>query len=249
MKKIRFFFLLIMPLLLTSCIDIIEEITLNKDGSGRYTLTFDMSGFFSDPMMKGMFKDALQQDSTLDLSQMDALEVDTTINMGDRAAAELAELDNPDFWKKVSMRTVMSEQKGEMTTTIAFDFSDVSQINYFYANLNELSQEGSAMNGDLMGDSGLLAEGSLFELSGRSLTRSSAAATEKPEQPDEELAMMKMFFTSARYQTIYHLPGHIKKASIPGATIDGKTVTLSAPLLDLMENKASLNGTIKFKKR
>ena len=66
---------------------------------------------------------------------------------------------------------------------------------------------------------------------------------------DDELGMAKMFFSAASYKTVYHFPGKVKKATMSGAEIDGKTVTINNSFLDLMEGKAKMEGEIKFKKR
>jgi hypothetical protein len=72
MKRIL---LLLLPLLLlTSCIDIYEEIIINKNGSGVYQSTIDVEQFYS--MMKSMQPDTVDPaaaDDSFDLSMMKSL--------------------------------------------------------------------------------------------------------------------------------------------------------------------------------
>ena len=58
MKRFRFRFipLFVSITLFTSCIDIIENFVLNKNGSGKYELTMDKSEMISNPMMKGLME-------------------------------------------------------------------------------------------------------------------------------------------------------------------------------------------------
>ena len=49
-------------LFLTSCFDIVEEVYLNKDGSGTYTTKIDASGLFSNPFMKSALEEAAKEE-------------------------------------------------------------------------------------------------------------------------------------------------------------------------------------------
>ncbi|MCB0568646.1 MAG: hypothetical protein KDC66_02735, partial [Phaeodactylibacter sp.] len=76
MKKIILYLLGGSLLFLTSCIETLEEIYLNKDGSGKYSLTLDMSELFANPMMKAMLDEAAKEgaaDAGLNLGQMDTI--------------------------------------------------------------------------------------------------------------------------------------------------------------------------------
>ena len=91
-------------------------------------------------------------------------------------------------------------------------------------------------------------------LFGSSLTRKSedSEVNEMAEMLEEDGGeMVKMMLSGAEYITIYNLPGEVKKVSHDDAKVsnDGKTVTISADLLDQMEGKADLSTTIKFKNK
>lgn len=57
MKVLRFLILLILPLGLTSCLEILEEVNMNTDGSGALTLTINAS------QSKGQLDNLLTKDS------------------------------------------------------------------------------------------------------------------------------------------------------------------------------------------
>ncbi|MEL6867274.1 MAG: hypothetical protein AAFP19_22805, partial [Bacteroidota bacterium] len=62
MKKYSLFLLLSCFLVFTGCIDIIEEITMKKDGSGQYQLKIDMSGLMADGGMRSMIEEMMKSE-------------------------------------------------------------------------------------------------------------------------------------------------------------------------------------------
>ena len=61
MKRLTLLVMLSFGLLFTGCIDIVEEVFINKDGSGKYLVTMDMSSLMG-PEMKGMMQEMMQQE-------------------------------------------------------------------------------------------------------------------------------------------------------------------------------------------
>ena len=57
MKTQTFAVLILAACLMTSCIDITEEIFLNKKGSGKYSLAMDLSSLMDMGMLADMMKD------------------------------------------------------------------------------------------------------------------------------------------------------------------------------------------------
>ena len=240
MKIFKLLFVASALFFFTGCLDMIEEMTLNKDGSGKYSLTFDMGGIMEDPMMKGMMEQMMAEQENVEIGP-EGLEQDTTIYFKD--SPELAELyeENPKFWDQVRMHTVMSDSKKEMFVSMEFEFQSIDDVNYFYDNLQKLGENNEMGGGFLpLGNKGL------FSLKKKQLVRAPVEVDTKMEK-SEEMDMARMFFASGTYKTIYNLPGKPKKTTIPNATMDGNTVTVSTPLLDIMDGKAQLDGSIKFK--
>jgi hypothetical protein len=245
MKKIVFL-LLASAFLLTSCIDMMEEIYLNRDGSGKYSLTFDMSGLFSDPMMKGMIEEMMSEGGVS--SQF--TDTDTVIYFRDLPAEERQKMSNPKLWEKAMMRLTMSESEEKMMSVMEFEFDKLDDIASFYSDLSKLGEGGADMTGGMMGEGGMLTSlgAAAYSLKGKKLTRSAPDVSNKENQEeDEEMAFIKMFLASGSYASVYHLPGNVKKTNIPGAVIDGKTVTVRNSLMDVMDGKANTNGEIRFK--
>ena len=239
MTKNIFLLLAACTFLLTSCIETLEEIYMNKDGSGKYNVTFDMSEFFSNPMMKSMIEEAAKEEG--EASGFDLGETDTLIHLGDSGLAE-------GVMKNAVMRMTMSDSLGKFLVNMSFPFENVGQIDEFF---QELSEQGAGADAGMMGGMGsLLMPGGKFAFQKKRLTRmknDQEGASELFAGEDGEF--MKMFFSGGTHTTVYHLPGKVKKTTIEGAEVDGNTVTVERPLMDLMEGKVGLEGEIRFKNK
>jgi hypothetical protein len=231
---------------LSSCLDVLEELTINKDGTGKYSLTFDMSALFTDPFMKSIVDQAMEEEGGLSGQIM---EIDSIISFKDAPDSVRQKFDNPEFWDKVVMRVTVSEKQEKMMTVMELNFEDIKDIEYFYDHLNELGDEGGFSPTSMMGGSSeLFAAAPRFKLEKKKLTRLPSTSPPKPEDDEngEELEFLKMFMSGASYKTIYHLPAKVRKTTISKAEVKGNTVTVDIPYLDLMEGKAKMDGEIRF---
>lgn len=253
MRKWSYVLVAVLGLMATSCLDMIEEVYLNKDGSGEYLLTVDMSELFSDPMMGEMMVNSMKEESGVEALELDSVITIQEMSGGSLPASLTAK--EREVLNRAEMRMQMSESKKMGLIKIRFPFNDVAEMTDFQTAFGKISEEseddpaggmGGLMGGGLTGNNI-----SLWMLSGRTLTREIPEVnTDALDDMDEEtMSMMKMFFADATWQTVYHLPGKVKKCSIEGAEIDGKTVTIEYPFLDLMEEQPDMGGEIKFKKR
>ena len=95
-----------------------------------------MSSMFTDPMMKGMMEEMMKGEDGLNLKNGMSEEIDSTINFGDMPADMKQKMEKPDFWKKVNMHMVMSEQKNKMFIELKLDFDSMDDITYFYENMD-----------------------------------------------------------------------------------------------------------------
>ena len=227
----------------------VEELDLNRDGSGHYKITVDGSSMFTDPFLKGMMEGIMEEEGGMALGEGEKLEMDSVIYFKDMPAEQRSKVDRPEFWDGVVMNMKVSESQEKMLLAMEFDFEKVDDIGYFYKTLEEMGgEQGGAMGGGMMGGAGGLfpSGGKLFEVGRKTITRLPMPKLDT-KMEGEEAEMMKMFFASGTYKTIYKLPGKVKKSSIEGAEIDGKTVTVSVPLVDFMEGKANMEGLIKYK--
>ena len=244
MKKLIFGLLFSACFLLTGCIDIVEEMTLNKNGKGTYTFTIDMSSILQLASMKDLMNQAGADEEAQKKLGMDKMEKDTTIYFKDMPADLRAETGNPDFWKKAQMNMKMSEKDKKLVMQMRLDFDKIEDIEFFFKNLTKVMKEGAGELGG-MPTEGLAPTAVAFKLAKKSLTRLPTPKAENAPS-GEDLEMMKMFLGTAKNKTIYNLPNRVKKTKIPTAKIDGNTVTVENSMLDIMEGKAKLDGEISF---
>lgn len=252
MKKTLLLVVVTISILATSCISIIEELTLNKDGSGTYAYTIDMTAL----MEMGALAQARQMSDDM---PEDALELDTSVVAYDmlKGQGTLDDMDKPEFWKKVKMVSNISESKKVGEISFVLEFDDMSDVDYFTKNMSKLLE-----SDETAGMITSLGIGGSMTSSPLSLKKSwfSNTLTRKKQESNSEMAdmmeeeggeMVKMMLSGAEYITIYNLPGKVKDVSNDDAKIsnDGKTVTIKAELLDQMEGEADLSTSIKFKKK
>ena len=251
MKKFIYFSLITCLLTLTSCINIIEELFINKDGSGKYQITIDMS----EVMAGGGLRDMMKQFGGEDAENPDnpfsgdgPVEVDTVMYMKDAPDSIRTAFGNDALLEKITIHQLISESKEQMKTEFLINFEQISEVQEFLNKLETLQGNDSPMPGG----GGLLPSGNgklkLFDLAKKRLTR---FPSPKPEQEmgDEEMGMMKMMLADATYKTIYYLPGKVKSTTMENAVIEGNKVTLEVPAIQAIEGKAKLEGQIKFKKK
>ncbi len=260
-------------LLQTGCINIIEEMFLNKDGSGKYHLTIDMSEMVKeDGMMKGfmeqMMQEGLEQDGSEEEAEYDAKseekapndldsafeEKDTIMYMKDLPDSLKQRVDNPKFLEKVSVRQQVSKEKGIFKMIFMLDFDNMADIDYFYENFDKLQGDNQGMAG--LGAMGGGGGGFFGGNAGESMFKNKKCVLERLPYDmggdtfsEEDMQFAQMLFNNATYSTIYHFPGKVKSADIPNAVIDGKTVTVEADLLKILDGKEKLEGIIKYKKK
>jgi hypothetical protein len=250
MKKLSYFMVLVVMFTMTSCIDIIEEMSLKKNGSGKYVVTMDMSSLMAEGMKEMLQGMAGEEGGENAFSDMPS-ELDTIIYFSNAPDSVKAKFAHPEILKKTVLRTEISESKELMRMTFSIDFDKVKEIDYFLADLDKMQGDGGGMPN--LGGGGLFPTGSadqgLFKLAKRKLSRSNPPKSEDLDTEGEEMQMLKMFFAEAKYTTIYNLPGKVKKTTIANAEVDGKKITVVTPLMDILEGKSNMGGDISYKRK
>jgi hypothetical protein len=244
----RFYNLFIVAFLaisLTSCFDLKEEVTINSDGSGSFIQTIDMG---TNPMMQMALN--MQSDSAKNTDK-GMNKMDSTM---EQTKVKLSKV------KGISNVQTATATEG-LKYTIMYDFADVDALNRA-VNAAKEEKEGevkvmqkqysfkkgqfSKTNSFSMGDNGM----DMSELLG------GAKGEDDAEQTEEEKAqmkqMMQMFFGSANYTYIVHVPNKVKSYSNKQNTMvseDEKTLTMSIPFMDLLqqEKKVNVGNSVKFK--
>lgn len=233
-------------LFLTSCFDIIEEIHLKKNGSGQYVVTTDLSGLMSDGFMKQALEEAMKSEGG-DLN-MNLMNMDSSFTFASSPeAASLPAADKKLLEKVViSMKGSEKEEILQMGMTVNFDsFDDMEKI---AAVMKKVSEKGEGAGSGLMSGGQFSDFSKMFSMKKKKLF--SRAGTKQPLDgliQDDMKEMMGMMLAGASYKTIYHMPGKVKKSTIPDSEIDGKTVTIEHPMLDVINQKVKIDGDIKFK--
>jgi len=238
MKKILILTLTgILCLSLTSCIDFLEEITINEDGSGSYYIEMNME--------KAMDKLAamMPEDKQAEMREKGFLKED-----------DKAELD--------SLAQVVREQYGVesfeyktegLSVQFSFDFENINQayqtMNTVFGNSEE---DGSSKLGG-MGGSYMS-----MEQKGKKVLFSRYAPAKEPkvsEEGDEDgesekmEAMLMNFLEGGTYESVIKFPSKVKVSGNKYASLsdDKKTVTIRASLTDLMENNNIGDFNAKYK--
>ncbi|HLO82787.1 MAG TPA: hypothetical protein VK166_17600 [Chitinophagaceae bacterium] len=233
MKKL-WILIITSSLFLSGCINITEELFLEKDGSGKYVTTINMEKLQEMmEMMKTYAPDSLQE---ADLGSVMQDSIQTMIN---------------DLSKVPGISEVKNENPDKNTVIVSFRFKDVSALNaalkkrsgkttngeYFSYSKGSFSCNDQSISG--MGDM-------MSELNN---STDSLASGDMPKMDAEEMkAMMKMLDWSMKMKTVYHFPTKVSGFSNKMAKLseDGKTVTLEIDLLDDNKEK-SLENRIQFK--
>jgi hypothetical protein len=231
-------------LFLTSCFDIIEEVYLNKDGSGKYITTIDASGLFSNPFMKSALEEAAKEEGGEDTE----LEQDSIIYYKDMAGYADLTADEQAKVKDLNMRITMSESKEEFIIVNKIPFNSLTELEEISTILGKIQSEDDG-GGLFSGANPFGSTTPQFKQGKRELIRLPDAPSDDEDMDDETMDMARMFLADAKMTTIYHLPGKIKKCDIPNAVIDGKMVKVENSLLEMMDEKVSQAGSIKYKRK
>ena len=241
MKRFVWFFLLVLGMATTGCIDVTEELWLKKGGSGKYKVMVDMSSLMG-PEIRGMLEGMMQEEGADGLNLDGPMELDSMVYFKDVNPEGLKELERPEVFESAYLHMEISESKEKMVIEMGLDFEQLSDIDYFNENIGKISDDQS---GGMMG--GILPKSTkLFSLKGKTLTRYS------PDAPtdllsDEEMEMAMMMLGTAKYKTIYHFPGKVKKTTLEDATIEGNKVIVKKTMAEVLKGESKLDGTIKFK--
>lgn len=208
----------------TSCMDITEEFTFNKDGSGMAVYTVDMSKMINmiKAMSKGDTSNPYQKslDSMFDnLEQMKQLETISGIT-------EVKNLSNAELG-------IMS---------YSYRFKNIESLNKALNSRDENSKYNLPTEGETLKEN-------KFTLNNKSLVRAYKRENKKEKGDETTKKMAEMMFKDARYTTIYHFEQTIKKAkgSEVDVSDDKHTVQMRMEMLSILSGASNLSCRIKLK--
>ena len=256
--------LVVMAFTFNGCINAVEEITFNKDGSGTYALEMDLSGMMS-LLSGGGLQNMLgieSEDGEAPPVQMPKVQ-DTTMtfmSLMEANGTDVSSLERKHIWESAKADIKINEPDGVMKMRMYFDFKQADDIKYFQENLGKLKgdDEDAAAGLSGMGDiSGMMGGMGGMQANIQFAKKLFNRSTPKGENPlgdagdDQTMDMIKMFLAGATYKTIYHFPRRVKSTTIKGAKVskDEKTVTTEVEFLDLIEDSQILDGEVKLKRK
>lgn len=247
MKKL--FYLFSAAILLVSC-QITERAYIQENGSIKYETEMNFSEMMG-MMMPQETKDSLRQigqfpiDSVMTFSDLEKMDT--------KLSSEKVGEHEKDFLKvmdKMKVRMVMNDNEGKISFGV-----EEKDVKSFNAYMKEIKAAGEKLAkedkkaADNLAESGML-NFMEFKYDGKSFQRIASNQTTKmlDEMNDSTAASTRQMLGMFQYKLEYHFPKKIKKSNIENATysLDGKTMTVDVPMVDLMENPEKYNFKIEF---
>lgn len=232
-------------LFLTSCFDMLEEVYLEKNGSGKYMVTMDMSGIMTDPFMKEALGEAMKSEG--DKIGMNFMEMDSSFNFAQSADAINLKAAEKKLLEQVVIDMKSSEKEKVMKMVMTVNFSSFDQLEEIGKIMKEVGENQGDGAGQMFGGGQFSDFSNLFTMKKKKLLSRLPTPPMEGLIDEETKGMMSMLLAGSSYKTIYHLPGKVKKSTIPNAEIEGKTVTVEHPMMDIIDQKVKVDGDIKFK--
>ncbi len=272
MKNFSWLIGLLLMTSLTGCIDIFEKLVLNKDGSGTYTFTMDMSAmlemadFFQG--MQSMF-DEEDMDEPLDPEMDNYLgrpsgdneqennpfgeDVDRLYYLRDLSDDEKPELTHAHLMDKVFVHQIMNREEGVFSITFGIDFKTLSDIDDMMEDMPNFMPAGD--DNDMMAGMGMspgsmmpAAKGRMFELKGKKLIRANQDNSGEEEMLESsEMAMLSMLLAGGKYRATYELPGNVRSVEGKNAVSEGNKVTVSHDLDKFITGSEDFSLEITFR--
>ncbi len=253
MRKILYLLTVSGVFLLTSCLDTIQEITLNEDGTGIVSNSNDMGALIA--MAK-------QLGGADEMAKAGDQKIDSVISLAE-VADSIASLspEEREMVRKGTLRLNIHIADDKFVTHIAFPFSKPSEIVAYNtlsgkvlneAMKNEVDKKGGAAPGmDEMPEPSSFDDYYKYDFSKGELTKKLDENKYKGVESDEYLKGVKeaaMMGLKMKATYIINLPRPAEKVAGKGAKLseDGKQVTIVADIEDFFEDPTLLEFKIKY---
>jgi hypothetical protein len=256
MKHLFWLSILFISLLLSSCGSVEEEIVINKNNSGKYTLKFDMLQGMVEmtTQMTRAFSptENLNEDSLREAveSQIWASfggDLDSTLDLNQQLPDSIK--NDPQTQKFIqNSRAFMqgSQKEGKIYTGIEYNFSSQSDLNRFFKFMNErndpdqnqLSQFGKFKTSENL---------STISIDGKIIKRTTEI-TQEADMDEKAEKTMEELFEDSYYRTTVIVPGKIKSAKGDGlVSIKGNKAVFEHKFVDFMNGSAKTDFEIELK--
>jgi hypothetical protein len=218
-----FLFILLLSFLLSSCFQVIEEISLKADGSGEAKITLNLS------QSKSKVASILLMDSINGRKVPDEKEIRKFLN---EAVAELSKNEGiTNVKQSLDMKTYIA--------SVSFSFKNVASVNNLTANFLKKQKVKQANSNKFSYDKNT----GTFK---REYTYSAQTKTEynKLKAADKDI------FQTATYTSIYRFDNAVLSNSNRQAKLSpsGKAVMMNVPVMELINGKANISSTIQLSK-
>jgi hypothetical protein len=256
MKAFTFFTLLLFTLCFSGCIDVNEEVKINRNGSGELMVTTDMSQLIDmlqtfvppDELSKADFGRA--RDTIIKMSSW----TDTATNLTNEAKA---------LFKNGTMHLQMNMAEKKFNMQLAVPFQKLEDVPKIYQNMNAAGggmQELMKGLGDNeaggMPTPELKQPGSFYDIEtgkrsiSRILNKERFATVMKDSmmQQMKQMGDLSSMFGEMKMNTTIKLPSKAKKMSGTKAELssDGKTVLVKANLMDMIEHPEAYEFSVTY---
>lgn len=217
--------LAILSLSLTSCIDFLEEMTINKDGSGSYFMEINME--------KAMEKLAamMPEDKRAEMKDKGFLKED-----------DVREIDSLSQVLKENIGVQNFQFKNEgLAIQFSFDFDNISQAYEAMETMYNQEEGAPAPGLGNMGNSVMNLEqnGRKYIFNRFTPEKGDSDDTGEEDPMDNIGAMMGSMMEGGTYESIIHFPSKVKVSGNKQASLskDKKTVIIRTDLKELLENQ------------
>ncbi len=234
---------------LTSC-NFTEEIYMNEDGTGKYSMQMDGSALMS---MAGKEIENNPEagkviDTTFSFAEMFASKKDSIAKLPAEEQERLKRL------AKFTTSMKMNAAEQQMLFTMASDFKRIDEVEDAMGAMGSMTDMAKGTDqSNPLAQAGAIGDNNSklkFTYDGKKFVRKAtmlkkeAAVTEN----DSLNEAYNMIFESSTYTVKYRFPKKIKKVSNAKATIssDKKTVTIEYPFMDYMKEPEKLNFEVEF---
>jgi hypothetical protein len=252
-KKLLFFLFLLTSFGLTSCLDTVEELTINKDGTGTYKTTMDMSGAFD------MLDMVAAMDTSNKMKKFAERDIDSTLafsSLIDSAKDVTAE--QKALLKNATLGLTLKKKERILRMNMNFPFNhveDVQKIQGFSnmgTGLNKLAGAGDNKSQVNMEDEAVPSTTSVYNtqfkagLLERTVDQARFEALKNGKMKDLQNAGDML--ETMKFSTVINLPSIAKKVTGQRAILskDQKTVTINYTMAEFMSNPKALEFHIEY---
>lgn len=252
MKLYKLLSLLVLIATLTSC-NFTENIDVQADGTGKFALEMDGSGFMAmagDQALKGMSgeKDLKNIDSTFTFKQIFEAKKDSIAKLSPEQQTALKKLEN------FVMNIKMNAENKQFLFSMNTPFKSIKELDGVMESMDNLKElKGNSTKKDdpvaMMTNLGNNNSKLSFSYDGKNFIRKAIIDKEQLKKINaDSTGMSKMIFASSKYTLKYHFPKAVKSVSNPDAmfSADRKTITVEYPFPDYSENPEKLNLNVVF---